>query len=71
MPREDGIRSRWVDCPRCRQPAVYSAENPARPFCSARCRSLDLGAWASDSYRVVSSEPPEPGEQPSGEDPRH
>ena len=44
---------RKVPCPRCRGPAVYSATNPWRPFCSERCRNADLGAWASENYRVA------------------
>jgi hypothetical protein len=43
---------------------LYSADNPARPFCSTRCRSVDLGAWASESYRVAASPPPEADEPP-------
>lgn len=46
------INERTVSCPACRQPALYSERNPYRPFCSARCRGVDLGAWASESYRV-------------------
>ena len=53
------IRTRWVRCPGCGTQALYAAENPARPFCSARCRSVDLGAWASESYRVEASPPPD------------
>ena len=45
-------RVRWVRCPACGGQALYAAENAARPFCSERCRSIDLGAWASESYRV-------------------
>ena len=41
-----------VPCPRCRQPSVYGPDNPWRPFCSERCRTVDLGAWASEAYRV-------------------
>jgi endogenous inhibitor of DNA gyrase (YacG/DUF329 family) len=26
--------------------------NPDRPFCSERCRLIDLGAWASERYRI-------------------
>jgi hypothetical protein len=37
--------------------APYSADNPSRPFCSARCRNADFGAWASENYRVKSDEP--------------
>ncbi len=41
-----------VPCPRCRKPAPW-ADNPDRPFCSERCRLFDLGAWASEEYRVA------------------
>jgi uncharacterized protein len=54
---------RWVRCPACGRKALYSAENAARPFCSARCRGVDLGAWASESYRVADSSPAQ-GEAP-------
>jgi endogenous inhibitor of DNA gyrase (YacG/DUF329 family) len=37
---------------------VFSPENPWRPFCSERCKMIDLGAWASETYCV----PGEPGE---------
>ena len=61
-----------VPCPRCGQPAVFSAENKWRPFCSERCKIIDLGAWASESYRVpVPDEKPEvdPGSDPSSSSP--
>ena len=41
-----------VPCPRCKNQAPYSAENAWRPFCSERCRLMDLGAWANEQYRV-------------------
>ncbi|HMO49126.1 MAG TPA: DNA gyrase inhibitor YacG [Rubrivivax sp.] len=47
-------RERRVRCPACGKQTLYSPDNPARPFCSMRCRSVDLGAWASESYRVAS-----------------
>ena len=46
-----------VACPRCGEPALFSPENPWRPFCSERCKMIDLGAWATETYRV----PGEPG----------
>jgi endogenous inhibitor of DNA gyrase (YacG/DUF329 family) len=52
-----GIEERWVRCPGCGQPALYADENPSRPFCSQRCRSADLGAWASEGYRVAADTP--------------
>ncbi len=44
---------RLVDCPSCKTPCAFDkALNPYRPFCSARCKNLDLGAWASGDYVV-------------------
>jgi uncharacterized protein len=51
------------NCPICRKP-VDSATDPNFPFCSERCRLLDLGNWASEKY-VVS----EPLFDEEGEDP--
>ncbi|PIS36851.1 MAG: DNA gyrase inhibitor YacG [Nitrospirae bacterium CG_4_9_14_3_um_filter_53_35] len=49
-----------VPCPICRKMTDWY-DNPYRPFCSERCKLLDLGAWASEGYRVpgepVSYEP--------------
>jgi endogenous inhibitor of DNA gyrase (YacG/DUF329 family) len=42
-----------VRCPSCGGKAVYGPSNPHRPFCSERCRNIDLGAWASERYRVA------------------
>ncbi len=41
-----------VPCPRCGQPAPFDAGNKWRPFCSERCKLIDLGDWASERYRV-------------------
>ena len=46
---------RTVRCPACGGDSVYAATNPFRPFCSARCKNADFGAWASESYRVSTS----------------
>jgi len=55
--------AREVICPKCKGPAIYAASNPYRPFCSERCKNIDLGAWAEESY-VITSTPPEPDELP-------
>ena len=39
-------------CPTCGEPAAWE-ENPNRPFCSERCRLLDLSAWTSERYRIA------------------
>ncbi|TMH94854.1 MAG: DNA gyrase inhibitor YacG [Betaproteobacteria bacterium] len=45
-----------VPCPRCGAPALFGPENKWRPFCSERCKMIDLGLWASESYRVPDKE---------------
>lgn len=45
-------QSRKVKCPQCGRLALYSPENPYRPFCSERCKIIDLGAWADESYKI-------------------
>ena len=54
---------RPVSCPQCGAPVAWEPESCYRPFCSERCRMIDLGAWASESYRVpVVEDKAEPGE---------
>jgi len=56
---------RTVQCPRCGSPAAFGPENKWRPFCSERCKLIDLGLWASESYRIPeSSEPSSQDEAP-------
>ena len=43
---------RTVTCPSCGGDSIYATSNPFRPFCSARCKNVDLGAWASESFRM-------------------
>ena len=47
------IGRRMVACPRCKGESVYAASNLYRPFCSARCKGLDLGAWADEDFRLA------------------
>ena len=48
-----------VICPTCGGNSVYGATNAFRPFCSERCKNIDFGAWASESFRMPSEVPPE------------
>jgi len=45
-------RPRTVRCPACGGPSLYAPENRYRPFCSERCKLHDLGAWATERFRV-------------------
>jgi endogenous inhibitor of DNA gyrase (YacG/DUF329 family) len=42
-----------VPCPVCRKITRYHPDNPYRPFCSERCRLVDLGQWFEEGYRVA------------------
>ncbi len=44
--------TRTVACPRCGARTLFAPENRWRPFCSERCRLIDLGNWAAEAYRV-------------------
>ena len=48
---------RVIRCPGCGGPSVYASSNDFRPFCSARCKNNDFGAWASESYSVDADTP--------------
>jgi endogenous inhibitor of DNA gyrase (YacG/DUF329 family) len=48
-----------VVCPTCSGPSVYAPGNRFRPFCSERCKNIDLGAWASESFRMPADAPPD------------
>ena len=63
--------SRTVACPRCAKPVRWGPESPFRPFCSERCKMIDLGAWASEEYRVEvkGTGDPDAGSAGSGQDP--
>ena len=59
------VKPRRVRCPACGGESVYSTGNPYRPFCSKRCKNQDLGAWASETFRVPGEAPPD--DQPFGD----
>jgi len=44
-------------CPRCKKAATWD-NNPNRPFCSEKCRLIDLGRWAEEEYRIPTGESP-------------
>ena len=47
-----------VTCPTCGGLSVFAPSNPYRPFCSERCKQIDLGAWASERFAMpVDSQP--------------
>ena len=62
---------RTVACPTCGKSVTWTPANDWRPFCSERCKLIDLGAWATEKFRVPVTESkdqpedPVPGEPPA------
>lgn len=48
-----------VNCPICDKAVEWVAESRYRPFCSERCKQIDLGAWANEEYRVPAASDPD------------
>nr|WP_324258054.1 DNA gyrase inhibitor YacG [Cellvibrio fontiphilus] len=40
-------------CPSCKKNVLWNDDFPHRPFCSDRCRLIDLGEWASENHRIA------------------
>jgi len=66
------MNARLVTCPQCGRNVLWDAANRYRPFCSERCRLIDLGAWVNENYRVPVqndkddfTDAPEPGNPPT------
>ncbi len=55
-----------VTCPRCGMRREWTG-NPFRPFCSERCRTIDLGGWLEEKHAI----PGEPADIPDPETPAH
>jgi endogenous inhibitor of DNA gyrase (YacG/DUF329 family) len=51
---DSAVRAK-VKCPTCRNETSWE-NNPHRPFCSERCRLIDLGAWVEERYRITGEE---------------
>ncbi len=56
--------ARLVRCPNCGKQAKFTPGNPYRPFCSERCKIIDLGAWAEEKYAIPVARP-EPALDPT------
>jgi len=51
-----------IICPICKRVTTWE-ENPYRPFCSERCKLIDLGKWVSEEYRIVGEKVEEQSEK--------
>ncbi len=41
-----------VACPTCKTPVLWVAEQVFKPFCSQRCKLIDLGDWATEAHKI-------------------
>jgi endogenous inhibitor of DNA gyrase (YacG/DUF329 family) len=58
-----------VKCPQCGRPVPWSPESTYRPFCSDRCRLIDLGAWLTEQHKIPDDSPgPAADATPSSEE---
>lgn len=42
-----------VQCPQCSADVLWQQEQQWRPFCSERCKLIDLGEWASEGHKIT------------------
>lgn len=49
-----------VTCPTCSAKVEWIEANKYRPFCSERCKQIDLGAWAEEKYTIPAAAPADP-----------
>jgi hypothetical protein len=56
-PGTASVAAKTVRCPACGGPSVYAPSNPYRPFCGERCKQHDLGAWASEAFKLPEQQP--------------
>jgi hypothetical protein len=57
-----------VRCPTCGKAVVWSPDALWRPFCSERCRLIDLGEWLCEGQRITDTAQHEAGTDPDGQD---
>ena len=57
MTDQPAISLKIVPCPACGGQSIYAPSNAFRPFCSARCKNVDFGAWASEGFRLPADAP--------------
>ncbi|MBX3230696.1 MAG: DNA gyrase inhibitor YacG [Labilithrix sp.] len=58
-------------CPICGSEAKPRAENPSFPFCAPRCKTIDLGKWMDEEYRIPADDSPDEDDHPDDEIVRH
>ena len=56
-----------ITCPTCNKPNTWQPDNAFRPFCSDRCKLIDLGEWAEEGRRIP-GEPAQPEDVENSKD---
>ena len=59
-----------VNCPHCKRQCEWQ-ENPWRPFCSERCKLIDLGAWFQEKHAIPGETTEIPNADPDADSPKH
>lgn len=57
-----------ISCPHCGKKNTWQTSNPFKPFCSERCKLIDLGQWADEKYRVPTKDAPSSEGSPDDND---
>ena len=60
--QRSAVNVRIVKCPQCNADVAWTPDSKWRPFCSERCKLIDLGAWASERYRIETQDAPDASE---------
>ncbi len=47
-----------VNCPQCQKVVIWNDESKWKPFCSERCKLIDLGEWAEGNHRIAGEATP-------------
>jgi len=50
--KKTGCKNIEVSCPTCKKKVIWTSEQRYRPFCSERCKLIDLGEWASEERTI-------------------
>jgi len=64
------VTSTLVKCPTCGRQIEWTESSTFRPFCSDRCRLIDLGAWISEQRSIPGESAPNPNEPAPSDDER-
>ena len=48
----DSKKPLTVACPTCKKQVLWTADEKFKPFCSERCKLIDLGDWATEAHKI-------------------